>query len=66
LKVRSIFIKNIEHERTSLIIYVNLEKFEALFFSKLSCQTFLIYNINAKISIIFVLKRMNMLRLSKQ
>ena len=41
-------------------------KIRSIVFSKLSCRTFLIYNINAKISIIFVLKRTSMLRLSKQ
>jgi len=41
-------------------------KIRSIVFSKLSCWTFLIYNINAKISIIFVLKRMSMLRLLKQ
>ncbi len=41
-------------------------KIRSILFLKLSCWTFLIYNISAKISIIFVLKRMSMLRLSKQ
>ncbi len=41
-------------------------KIRSIVFLKLSCQTFLIYNINAKISIIFILKRMSMLRLLKQ
>ncbi len=41
-------------------------KIQSIVFSKLSCWTFLIYNISAKILIIFVLKRMSMLRLLKQ
>ncbi len=41
-------------------------KIWSIVFSKLSCWTFLIYNISAKILIIFVLKRMSTLRLSKQ
>ncbi len=41
-------------------------KIWSIVFSKLSCQTFFIYNISAKILIIFILKRMSMLRLSKQ
>jgi len=41
-------------------------KIRSIVFSKLSCWTFLIYNISAKISIIFVLKRTSTLRLSKQ
>ncbi len=40
LKVRSIFIKNIEHERTSLIICINLEKFEALSFQNYHVEHF--------------------------
>ena len=41
-------------------------KIWSIVFSKLLCWTFLIYNISAKILIIFVLKRMSTLRLSKQ
>ena len=41
-------------------------KIWSIVFSKLSCWTFLIYNISAKILIIFVLKRTSTLRLSKQ
>jgi len=43
-----------------------LRKIRSIVFSKLSDQIFLIYNISAKISIIFVLRRMSTLRLSKQ
>jgi len=41
-------------------------KIWSIVFSKLSCWTFLIYNISAKILIIFILKRMSILRLLKQ
>jgi len=43
-----------------------LRKIRSIVFSKLSDQIFLIYNISAKISIIFVLRRTSTLRLSKQ
>ena len=43
-----------------------LRKIRSIVFSKLSDRVFLIYNISVKISIIFVLRRMNTLRLSKQ
>jgi len=43
-----------------------LRKIRSIVFSKLSDQIFLIYNISAKILIIFVLRRMSTLRLSKQ
>ena len=43
-----------------------LRKIRSIVFSKLSDQIFLIYNISAKISIIFALRRTSTLRLSKQ
>ncbi len=41
-------------------------KIRSIVFSKLSCWTFFIYNISVKILIIFILKKMSMLRLLKQ
>jgi len=43
-----------------------LRKIQSIVFSKLSDRVFLIYNISAKISIIFVLRRTSTLRLLKQ